>query len=258
MNWNMTVEDFAFIMKLEPQGCFVLFQGQERIGIATSISYGKVGWLGNLIVKEAFRREDAGSLLVQHAISYLKKQGMKTIGLYAYPHLVKFYERFGFESDSDFLVLRGKPASTETLEILRETKKQDIPELASFDRQCFQGDRKKLLEAILLNPANSSYISVEGNEISGYAAAKVYGKMAEVGPLICRSDRVEAAVILLKALLSRLSSLDVFMCFPEKEAALLSVLREAGFQEDFRVVRMFLGPAVAKNCIYIAESLERG
>ena len=203
MNWNMTIEDFEFMMKLEPQGCFVLFHGQERSGIATCTSYGEVGWFGTLIVKESFRREDAGSLLVQHGIDYLKNQDVQTIGLYAYPHLIKFYERFGFEPDSDFLVLRGKSASTETQGTLREAKKQDIPELAAFDCQCFQGDRKKLLELILLNPANLGYISVEGNEITGYAAAKVYGKMAEVGPLTCRSDRDEAAVILLKTLLSR-------------------------------------------------------
>jgi len=39
---------------------------------------------------------------------------------------------------------------------------------------------------------------------------------------------------------------------------LLKVLSKVGFKEDFGVARMFLGPAVAKNCIYMAESLERG
>ena len=82
--------------------------------------------------------------------------------------------------------------------------------------------------------------------------------MAEVGPLICHTNRTEEAALLLKTILSRLASLDVFMYIPKKEAELINILYQAGLKEDFRVVRMFLGPAVAQNCIYAAESLERG
>jgi GNAT superfamily N-acetyltransferase len=110
MNWNMTVEDFEFMMKLELKGCFVQFHGQKRVGIATTIGFGKVGWFGTFVVKEDCRGEGAGSILIKHMIDYLKNKGVETIGLYAYPHLVKFYESFGFEPDADFLVLQGKAA----------------------------------------------------------------------------------------------------------------------------------------------------
>jgi hypothetical protein len=102
------------------------------------------------------------------------------------------------------------------------------------------------------------YVSTEDNEVRGYVAAKVYGKMAEVGPLLCHANRAENALLLLKAVLSRLSGLEVFAYIPKNETALLNVLYEAGLKEDFRVVRMFLGSAIAKTCIYTAESLERG
>jgi GNAT superfamily N-acetyltransferase len=259
MNWNMTPADFEFMMKLEPNGCFVLFHGQERSGIATSISFGKAGWFGNLVVKEKFRREGAGNLLTKRAVDYLKNEGVETTGLYAYPHLVKFYESFGFESDVEFLVLKG---NAEVLfaaqEGVKAAKRQDVSGIIGFDCGCFGADRQKLLEAILLNTGNLCYFSTENGEVTGYVAAKVYGKMAEVGPLMCHVNREEEAVLLLKAILSRLSGIEVFMYIPEKETMLLNVLYEAGFKEDFRVVRMFLGPAIAKNCICAAESLERG
>jgi ribosomal protein S18 acetylase RimI-like enzyme len=258
MNWNMTVEDFEFTMKLEPQGSFVLFQGSERLGICTSVSFGKVGWFGNLVVKGGYRREGAGSLLVRHAIDYLKNKGVETIGLYAYPHLFSFYESFGFESDIDFLVLQGKAGLLPTEGAVRKAKLQDVPEVIDFDSQCFGVNRKKLLEPILLSTGNLCYIATENEGIAGYVAAKVYGTMAEVGPLICHARHVEAAVILLKTILSRLIGLAVSMYVPKKESALLNMLSKAGFREDFGVVRMFLGPAVAKNCICMAESLERG
>jgi ribosomal protein S18 acetylase RimI-like enzyme len=258
MNWNMTIEDFEFAMKLEPQGSFVLFHGSERLGICTSVSLGKVGWFGNLVVKGGYRREGVGSVLVRHAIDYLKNKGVETIGLYAYPHLIRFYERCGFEPDIDFLVLHGKAGFLPTEGAVRKAKQQDVPEVIDFDSQCFGANRKKLLEPILLGAGNLCYISTEDQGIVGYVAAKVYGTMAEVGPLICHARRVEAAVVLLKTILSRLNGLAVSMCIPKKETALLNMLSKAGFREDFDVVRMFLGSAVAKNCIYMAESLERG
>ena len=131
MDWNMALEDFEFMAKLEPKGCFVLFHGSERVGIATSVSFGKVGWFGNLIVKEDYRKKGAGTFLVKHAIKYLKSTGVETTGLYAYPHLIKFYKNFGFKPDVDFLVFQGKAVSsvTEGTLQLREAKKQDIPAL---------------------------------------------------------------------------------------------------------------------------------
>jgi predicted GNAT family acetyltransferase len=258
MNWNMTAGDFEFMMKLEPQGCFVLFHSQERLGIATSITFGNVGWFGNFIIKEDFRREGAGSLLMKHAIDFLKRQGVETIGLYAYPHLVRFYQSVGFETDIDFLVLQGKAVFPAPQELAGSVKKADVPKVIGFDCRCFGASRKKLLEPILLNANNLCFTLTENNEIIGYIAAKVYDDIAEVGPLICLANRVEASVLLLKTILSRLKGINIFMTIPKKEIALLDILFKAGLKEDFRVTRMFLGPAAAKNCIYAAESLERG
>jgi predicted GNAT family acetyltransferase len=258
MDWNMTVKDFEFNVKLEPQGCFIQFQHDERVGIATTISFGKVGWFGNFIVKKTIRGEGAGSFLMQKAIAYLKSNDVETIGLYAYPHLVKFYEHFGFKSDINFSVLKGKPTFPIAQNSVKAATKLNIPELVELDRRCFGASRKKLLEPLFFNKNNLCYISTENHEITGYVVAKVYSKMAEVGPLISPAKRVEGALMLLKAILNRLSGFEVFMYIPQKEIELLNLLRTVGFKEEFSLVRMFLGPVIIKNCIYAAESLERG
>jgi len=258
MNWDMTEEDFKFMVKLEPEGCFVLFQDQERLGIATNISFGKVGWFGNLMVKEESRRKGAGRLLLQHSIDYLKKKSVSTIGLYAYPHLVQFYESFGFKSDIEFLVLKGKTTLQSNQETQRKANRLDIPQILDFDYQCFGADRKKLLKPILLSKNNLCFISTPKNDFAGYIMAKVQGKTAEVGPLQCRENRSKEAVALLKTVLANLAGLEVFMYIPKKDIALLEVLYKAGLKADFRVVRMFLGKPIASSCLYAAESLERG
>ncbi len=260
MDWSMAVEDFEFAVELEPEGCFMLLHGSKRAGVATCVSYGRIGWFGNLVVTEAYRRKGAGALLVRYAINHLQAVGVETVGLYAYPHLIGFYEQFGFKTDVDFLVFQGKTASVVTGETaqLRRAKPQDVPALIDFDSKCFGACRKKLLEPMLRDKDNSCYMAVDEHGIVGYCAATVYEEAAGVGPLMCQRNGGGTAVALLQAVLSNMGNRGVFICVPAEETAILEVLSTAGLQEKFRVTRMFLGPATGKSCKYIAESLERG
>ena len=258
MNWNMATEDFEFMTSLEPDGCFVAFQGSKHVGLATSISFGKVGWFGNLIVKEKYRNKGVGSFLVKHAVNYLRSKGVKRIGLYAYPHLVGFYSGLGFERDEDFFVLYADALGALTSKALAVVGTHQVASVEAFDSICFGGDRKRLLESIILEKGNLCYYVPEGDKVIGYAAATVYKKMAWVGPLICRKNDVDAAVLLFKAILANLAGKSVYVVLPKKETALTHTLLSVGFKEDFCVSRMFLGKVASKNCIYVAESLERG
>ena len=258
MDWKMAKEDFEFMLSLEPEGCFVAFQGSTRVGIATSISFGNVGWFGNLIVKEKHRKKGVGSLLVKHATNYLQSKGVQTIGLYAYPHLTGFYESLGFQPEQDFSVLHTEILRSLAAETWPRTGRQQIQALEELDGRCFGGDRKRLLECIILEKNNLCYCKSKGNEVVGYAAATVYEKTAWIGPLICREGKVDVAVSLLRAVLGKLKGKSVYAVLPKKETTLANMLFSLDFKKDFSVSRMFLGQAVAKNCIYMAESLERG
>lgn len=258
MNWRMALDDFEFMLKLEPRGCFVLLDDSEKIGIATAISFGKVGWFGNLIVTETHRNKGAGSQLVKHAIKYLTSKKVQTIGLYAYVDKIPFYRKLGFEYDSEFIVLKGKGFSSPTMASLREAKKENIQDIINLDKACFGASRKKLLEPILIDPNNLCYIATEYGHMVGYTVAKIYEDTAELGPLVCKKGRSEIAISLLKANLNRLKRLDVYTCVPKRESAVLKTLMKSGFKENFRVARMFFKPRMVKKCIYVAESLERG
>jgi len=179
------------------------------------------------------------------------------VGLYAYTERVPFYERLGFTFDSYFTVLSGNGFSSSTDSHIREGGKADIQKIIDYDCSCLGFSRRKLLEPILLDSDNRCYI-YENREMTGYAIAKVYPEMAEVGPLICHQGRSEIAIKLLKALLNGLDGLEVSMCIPKKQTALLDVLTGYGFSEKFRVARMFHGPPFNNDCVCIAESLERG
>jgi predicted N-acetyltransferase YhbS len=256
--WDLTEEDFRFMLNLEPEGCFVLLDDSERIGIITSISLGRIGWFGNLIVEEKHQRKGAGSVLVKHVVDYLTSKSVEVVGLYSYVDAVPFYERLGFKYDSGFIVLEGK-ASTSPIKVnVSEVKAEDFQKIVGFDSSCLNASRRKLLESIFRNTNNLCYLSTENGQMLGYIMAKVYEGMAEIGPLICSPKRSDVAINLVKTVLNRLMGFKVSFCIPEKESAITDFLTKSGISERFHVARMFFKPISLKDCIYIAESLERG
>jgi GNAT superfamily N-acetyltransferase len=258
MDWNMAIADFEFMASLESGGCFLLLDGTKRVGIATCLSYGKVGWFGNLIVREEYRKKGAGSALIHHAINHLHNKGVETIGLYAYPHLLGFYSELGFKHDIDFSVLHTQNLPKITAKALPQISKSELPVIVKFDTCFFGGNRKKLLESIILDKDNTSCYVSEDGKILGYAATTVYEKAAWVGPLICQQQRNDVAIAMIKSLLTELTAKSVYTVIPKKDTVISSIFLEAGFSEDFFVSRMFLGETSTKNCIYLSESLERG
>lgn len=258
MDWKLSREDFELMLKLEPQGSFVLLDNSERVGISTTVSFGKIGWFGNLLVSRGSRQKGGGSQLVRQSIEYLKSKNVETIGLYAYTDKIPFYEQLGFKYDSEFVVLKGKDFSPPVKSHLEKAEKKDVRKIIACDRLCFGESREKLLKPIILDPDNLCYAMIDDGQVLGYSVAKVYRGMAEVGPLVSLQGRNDIAIALLNAVLNKLKDYELSLCAPRREEAIINALKEHGFREDFRVSRMFLGPPAVNSCIYIAESLERG
>ena len=259
LDWDMADIDFEYMSMLEPNGCFVLWQGHERVGMATCINYQKMGWFGNLAIRPKFRRKGAGTCLVKHAVQYLKNQGVEAIGLYAYQHLIGFYGKIGFKPLDDFVVLKGTIPETKPIaDAFPKAIMKDIPGLTDLDSYCMGWSRKRLLESVLREEGNLCYRHAERGEIQGFVMVKVYGEMAEVGPLVCGRDRRHVAIELIENTLAEIGGLEIYAYVPLKETEILGLFQKAGLKEKFRVTRMFLGPVGAESCVYMPESLERG
>lgn len=258
MKWNMAPEDFTYMSSLAPEGSFLLLDDSKPVGVATCISYGKIGWFGNLIVDPGSRRKGAGSMLVQHAIDYLRKKGVETIGLYAYPQLKEFYSKIGFVADLDFALLHADMIAPFEYVGVHRIEEETLPRIAQFDSQFFGGDRARLIESIVLEDGNAAYYTSERGHIVGYVAATIYESMAWIGPLICYPSRYDIVGKLVTSVLAKAAGRSTYTIASKIDKVLLDIFTSIGFKEEFTVSRMFLGKYEAKNCIYLAESLERG
>ncbi len=259
MGWSLEKNDFLFMMELEPEGCFVLFDEGERIGVATNISFDTIAWFGNLIVDENRRGKGGGSLLVTHSLSYLKKKGVKTLGLYAYINKIPFYERLGFKKDGQYMVLQGKAHSSRVHPKFKlATTKEEFQQVIDFDSHCFGESREKSLRPIISDLDNRCYVHRQNNGIEGYVVAKISKEAAEIGPLVCRSGQSDVAIDLLEGMMSELDGKEGMLFVSEKDAAILAMLEDSGFHERFRLARMFFGNPLMDRCLRLPESLERG
>jgi predicted GNAT family acetyltransferase len=258
MNWSMEEADFKFNQTLEPEGCLTLFDDQEPVGLATCISFGTVGWFGNLIVKQQQRKHGAGRLLLEHAVRYLHGKGVKAIGLYAYPHLKEFYGKTGFKPDTTLTVLHSDNVEGDWSSHEKFETQPDFTALNRFDSRFFGADRSRLLRGILQKETNLCCASTCGKEVDGYILAKVYESLVEVGPLVCCPEKPEVAFELLKAMLTRLKGRRVLLYVLQNQDGLETFLRSCGFKIDFSLSRMFLGTPKVQEGVYLAESLERG
>jgi hypothetical protein len=256
MNWNMTPDDFKFNLDIEPTGSFILQDNNQPYGLITSVSYGNVGWFGNLIVTSNARRKGAGHTLVRHTLRYLHEKGVKTVGIYAYPQLESFYRSLGFKPDEEFVVMHNPQVNCTHPFSATPATLQDLPLLNQLDYACFGWNRQKLLGAIMGNPKNPVLCLKEAGCVVGFVAAKVYGQNAELGPLVCNLPDIARQLVL--AVLNRLDGLAVSVYLPLNQKSLCEILIGLGVVEDFRLIRMFWGKPKPNSCMYIAESLERG
>jgi predicted GNAT family acetyltransferase len=259
MNWNMAPEDFQYMVALEPEGSFLLEDDGKPVGIATCIGYGKVGWFGNLIVEPAYRKKGAGGMLVRHAVDYLHTKGVETVGLYAYPQLKEFYGKLGFKPDVDFALLHADNVVAVEGTGAHRIEEEQLKKISAFDSYYFSGDRSRLISSIVLEDGNAGYYMTDKGHVVGYVAATIYESMAWIGPMVCDpSKRYEFAGRLVSSILAKVAGKSVYTVAPKSDAVLLDLLSSIGFKEEFTVTRMYNGISAARNCIYLAESLERG
>ncbi len=258
MNWDLTEKDFRFMMSLEPEGCFVALDKNKRIGLITTVSFDRVGWIGNVIVDASVRSKGVGLLLVKHAMDYLAEKKVTTVGLYSYVNTVSFYKKLDFKSDNNFIRLVGQSSSARhDAKCVRNMRESDLQDAIDFDKLCMGWNRERLLKKMFKSSTDLCCVAREGNDLLGFVMADRYRQ--EIGPLLNRPDQDEEAMLLLRVALGKLAGVEVRIGVSEKRARIIDALMDMGFKEEFKVLRMYWGDWLEdKGCLLTMESLERG
>ncbi|MDH5483433.1 MAG: GNAT family N-acetyltransferase [Candidatus Bathyarchaeota archaeon] len=251
-HWGDTKSDIERMFNYEPKGCFIAEARNKPAGHIFSISYGRVGWIGFLIVEAEYRRKGIGTLLMKKAINYLLNLGVETIKLEAVPAIAGLYRKLGFVDEYGSLRLSGKKRknTAESNPSATFLKKENMKEVVRFDAEYFGADRTKVLTSLYRDNPRLCFGSHVGSKIAGYVMCRGLQDGYRIGPWVCSPENPEAA----KELLTK--CIDVFehdarlyVGVPAVNEGAVEILREFGFVQYSESIRMRFGKKLENDCV---------
>jgi len=242
--WGHTRRDVERCWKLEPNGCFIAESEDQPVGHVFSVTYGKIGWIGLLIVNSEKRGLGIGAALMEAAVNYLEENGAKTIKLEAVEKAAPLYRRLGFVDESDSLRYCGMPVHEAHLNIegfVSPIRKDDIREIAEFDAQHFGANRLSVLKSLHSDFSQYCFAAKENQRMEGYIMARKTLDRLWIGPWVCNDSRV--AQRLSNTLFKSVRKEDerLRLGFPALNMNARKLVEELGFQLVGKSIHMIRG-----------------
>jgi GNAT superfamily N-acetyltransferase len=236
-----TEQDLNRILSFEPEGCFIAVEGERRLGIVTTIVFGKIGWIGNVFVAEQARRHGAGTRLVKEAIRYLQSRGTESSNLYCFPNRVTFYRRLGFRVEGQVRISGGKGRRIPYRDV-GATGNDSMNELLVFDERFFGADRSKVLSRLREEFEEYCFTAYSGDRLVGYIMASGSENEYEIGPWVVEPKyQGRVAEELLKAEMNALDGKSFELATPAHILVSERILGDLGLHEKGFAVRMGYG-----------------
>lgn len=226
-NWNQTDEDWARLLELEPEGCFVIAQDDVVAASATVVVYGTdLAWIGMVLTLPEFRKRGLGGRLMERVLEFAASRSVAKVGLDATDMGFPLYRRFGFETEC-IVEQWERPAGLAPVSPVVLDSWQPAPDL---DLLAFGAERSKLLASL----ARVDAASVGDGE--GFAMARPGSKAAYFGPCVAKS--FAAAEDLLRWFLARHSREQACWDILLDNHDAVALARKYGFQPVRRLRRM--------------------
>lgn len=242
--WNQTSTDWARLLDLEPEGCFLVEEEGRIVATATAVCYGQdLAWIGMVLTHPEARRKGHARRVMEAALGWLDGRGVKASRLDATDMGLPLYEALGYKVECEVERWAGAGSAGEPVESTGN------PNLL-LDQQANGTDRGRVLEALA-----QAGVCLRG--LGGYAMQRE-GRLARyIGPCIAES-REEAAYLIERVVRSAAGRV-FWDILPVNEAA-LELARRLGFEPVRRLKRMARGeaPPEKRSLIYALSGFETG
>jgi GNAT superfamily N-acetyltransferase len=195
-----TVHDWALRAVIGvPHARFVVAVDDAGTVVASGsgISYGPLGFIGNMVVAEAHRRRGVGSAVLEAVTDFLEAAGCVRLELNATADGRPLYERHGFASIGPSLTARvpreGRLALGATIRV-RHSTAGDLDVIAAYDLPRFGGDRRMLLAQLVADPEAPTLIAERDGGVAGFATIRDEAG-GRIGPFMADGPDVAAAIL---------------------------------------------------------------
>jgi GNAT superfamily N-acetyltransferase len=242
------VHPWALQWVLEPAHarCLVVDDRDRIVGVGSGIAYGRLGFVGNMIVDTGYRRRGIGSAILESVVDFLTANGAARLELYATENGRPLYARHGFEPTGPSTMVRVPRGieSPQAVVELSDADGQTADELVAYDAPRFGGDRGMLLRRMIDDPDRPLVVGRHDGEIVGHGWVRPDGE--RVGPLVAESP--EIAIALIREALDRMPDAEALtLNLPAGNRIGAARLAELGATLEPWDGRMALGPEVPRR-----------
>ncbi len=228
-------------LRLQPDGWFLAWAGDQAVGLGGAIDYGAFGYVGLVSVLPEAQHGGIGRALMRHILAWRVARGGPMLVLDASVAGQPLYTQLGFVVDDASVVWKSgdAPRLTTTpdaaLEQVFSCTNDDLAEIAAYDAARFGADRTAALADLLAShPGRAALTRDDTGRITGYALAQAQN----IGPWL--ADDAPSA----RALLAWALALDAppdGVLVPAQNTQAASLLAAAGFAPQRQLAHMRLG-----------------
>jgi GNAT superfamily N-acetyltransferase len=234
-SWRREVEVY---LRTQPDGWFVVADGDEIVAMAGALAYGSFCWVGLVATRPDRQRQGLATRLSAHLVDWAGARGCSTVALDANDNGRPVYERLGFQAVGDTLALIAPDSLPERdRNGLRVDRVEDVDEILPLDRSVFGGDRSSLLRAVREIESPEIHVIREATGPAGF----LFARERLLGPGCART--AEVGEDLVRAALDGQASPpgeEIRMLVP-MECESTNTLIKLGFREQRRLTHMRLG-----------------
>jgi len=238
--WNQLEQDWELYLAVSPGGCGVAACGDATVGTVNTAAYeDRIGWIGMLLVDEAFRRMGIGSRLLAWSTEALQR--CDCIKLDATPAGQPIYERRGFAREYRVLRFVAPDLSEipDPAPAVERLTAEDVARAAAFDAPIFGASRRELLAGLRqLLPERAWKLERDG-ALRAVCLGRPGMKYSRVGPLV--AETLDDAKRIAATAVQDLRGGPVVFDVPEMQEQFCAWLGQFGFAEGTPFMRMFLG-----------------
>ncbi|MEX0680390.1 MAG: GNAT family N-acetyltransferase [Balneolales bacterium] len=257
--WNQTDADWARLLELNPESCFLLRLDGRIAATSTLATFDtELAWVGMVIVDLSHRGKGIGTCMLEKAIRTGQQMGYKIIGLDATEQGRRLYRHYGFHDIKPIDRWAGKirPAGPgNDVHLLEERHVHDVVEL---DLQWCGYDRRKLIQRFFHEKTIQGLGISRDGRLQGFAFLRPGRQFHHLGPLLAATN--EDFTNLLDAATHALHGQSVLVDALRREETSI-LLKERGLTIQRQLMRMTLneGRKIFNNPeLRIAVSFEWG
>ncbi len=237
--WNLNIVGiFNFFLGNPFFHCILAIDSKNIAGVSACYIYRGTAWLGQIIVREDYRKQGIGYIVTDEIIRYCKQRGSRSILLTATPLGKILYTKLGFREITQYIFYRrdslmDKPECS----LLEKFFPGDFEAVCNMDLKVTGEDRRDILKAI----CTEGIVYRDSGILKGF-----YFDHFRNGAVVASNN--EAGLALLQYKHSTIKAVSV--CPEENEEASSFFIRH-GFTETARGLRMISGDDIVWKPDYI-------